>query len=144
MGLRREGREAAIQILYSVDAGNRDDFDEGRDRFWSLHTAKAKVRGRGEELAQAVIGRMEEIDDTISRSTANYQLDRLSVVDRNILRLAVYEMLFEEEVPNPVAINEAIEIAKGFGTPESGRFVNGVLDRVRRDLEGQGPTGTDG
>ena len=144
MGLRREGREAAIQILYSIDAGNSDDFEEGRERFWSLHTAKAKVRARGEELAQQVMARLEEIDETISRSTANYQLERLSVVDRNILRLAVYEMLFDDEVPNPVAINEGIEIAKGFGTPESGRFVNGVLDRIRRDLEGQGPTGTDG
>ncbi len=142
MGIRRESREAAIQLMYSIDAGNLEDFEEGLGRFWSLRIAKPKVQERGTEMARGTYAHLAEIDGVLARSTQNYQVERISVVDRNILRLAVYEMMFESEIPAAVSINEAIEIAKGFGTPESGRFVNGVLDRVRRDLQGAGPSGS--
>lgn len=144
MGARRESREAAVQLLYSIDAGNLEDFEEGCELFWSLRNAKPRIRERGSEMARGIFGHLDEIDEVLVRSTQNYQVERISVVDRNILRLAVYEMLFEEEIPDAVSINEAIEIAKGFGTPESGRFVNGVLDRARRDLQGAGPKGSEG
>jgi N utilization substance protein B len=85
-------------------------------------------------VAIGAIAEQGTIDEKISRYTANYELKRISAVDRNILRVAIYEMLFCNDVPPIVAINEAIDIAKKFGTEESGKFVNGVLDRVKLDL----------
>ena len=81
-----------------------------------------------------VIARLPEIDERITKYAANYELNRLAVVDRNILRVAIYEILFNLAVPPVVAINEAIEIAKRFGSEESSKFVNGVLDRVKGEV----------
>jgi N utilization substance protein B len=103
-------------------------------RFWELRSATGSIRAFAAQLAHGVIAHQNVVDEKISRYTANYELKRISAVDRNILRLAVYEMLFSEDVPPVVAINEAIDIAKKFGTEESGKFVNGVLDRVKLDL----------
>ena len=85
-------------------------------------------------LAQGVIGHLDAVDECIRKAASNYELHRIAAVDRNILRLAIYEMLFCPEIPPVVSINEAIEIAKRFGSEDSGRFVNGVLDRIKGDL----------
>jgi transcription antitermination factor NusB len=81
-----------------------------------------------------MLAHLPEIDDKIKRYTENYDIQRLSPVDRNVLRLAIYEMLYREDIPPVVSINEAIELAKTFGGSDSGRFVNGILDRVKDDL----------
>jgi N utilization substance protein B len=82
-----------------------------------------------------MVAHLPEIDERIRRYCENYEFRRISVVDRNVLRLAIYEMLFRDDIPPVVSINEAIELAKTFGGAESGRFVNGILDRVRKDLD---------
>lgn len=139
MGKRREGREAAVQYLYQLDL-NGQALTTGAREFWELRAAPGagepavKLQAFTKELVDGVCSRLEEIDDHIKRLAANYELHRLAAVDRNILRLAIYEMLYCPDVPPVVSINEAIEIAKRFGGEDSGRFVNGVLDRIRGEL----------
>ncbi|MDB6153576.1 MAG: nusB [Chthoniobacteraceae bacterium] len=140
MGKRRDGREAAIQFLYQLDL-NRENPAELFESFWVLRTgpgneaASKKTRAFTEQIVAGVRAHAEEIDEQIKKFAANYDLHRIAPVDRNILRLAIYEMLFCADVPPVVSINEAIEIAKKFGGDESGRFVNGILDRVRGELK---------
>jgi N utilization substance protein B len=135
MGKRREGREVALQLLFHWDLNCRETLSaEDLSRFWGLRTVPANLKEFAVQLVQGVIRNQAEIDDRITRYTANYELKRISAVDRNILRLAIYEMWYAPDVPPVVAINEAIDIAKKYGTEESSRFVNGVLDRVKMDL----------
>ncbi|MBV8213547.1 MAG: transcription antitermination factor NusB [Verrucomicrobia bacterium] len=135
MGKRREGREAAVQLLFHWDMNVRQPLEEADlDGFWQLRTANQATKEFATRVAAGVIAEQGTIDEKISRYTANYELKRISAVDRNILRVAIYEMIFCNDVPPIVAINEAIDIAKKFGTEESGKFVNGVLDRVKLDL----------
>jgi N utilization substance protein B len=134
-GKRREGREAALQLVFCWDLNLHEPLTELHlDGFWKLRAAAPNVRTFAAALARGVIERQTEIDEKISRYTANYELRRISAVDRNVLRIAIYEMLHVPDVPPIVAINEAIDIAKKYGTEESGRFVNGVLDRVKLEL----------
>ena len=135
MGKRREGREAAVQLLFHWDMNVRQPLEQSSlDGFWQLRTANQATMEFATRVAIGAIAEQATIDEKISRYTANYELKRISAVDRNILRVAIYEMLFCNDVPPIVAINEAIDIAKKFGTEESGKFVNGVLDRVKLDL----------
>jgi len=134
MGRRREGREAAVQFLFCHEINHDEIGPEVLDRFFSLRNASATVRAFATELIRGVVSALPEIDPVLERITENYELNRISAVDRNILRLAVYEMLHVDAIPPVVSINEAIEIAKRFGTEESGRFVNGILDRLRKEL----------
>lgn len=137
MSKRREGREAAIQFLYQFDVNRRPTPELLRD-FWELRSAKGepagKARAFAEELVHGVTSHLQELDERIKKCVANYELHRIAVVDRNVLRLGIYEMLYSPDVPPVVTINEAIEIAKKFGSEESGRFVNGILDRIRGEL----------
>lgn len=133
---RRESREAAVQFLFQSDL-NPDANSEQNAEFWDLRAARStsqKVRSFANELIQGVFANREVIDAEIQKCVANYEIHRLAAVDRNILRIAIYEMLFCDETPPVVAINEAIEIAKRFGGKDSGRFVNGILDRIRSGL----------
>jgi N utilization substance protein B len=134
MGLRRDGREAALQFLYQVDTHRPGNVDEALAAFWKQTEEPANVREFAEGLVRGAIAQMPEVDAKIRTLADNWDFERLAVVDRNILRLAIYEMLFRPEIPPVVSINEAIEIAKKFSTAESGKFVNGLLDRVKKDL----------
>jgi len=132
MSKRREGREAAVQYLYQLDIhGDRAD---NRADFWKICEAKAPVREFAEKLIAGVNANLPEVDALISKYAENFAIGRLAAVDRNVLRLAIHEMLHVMETPPIVAINEAIEIARKFGGEDSSRFVNGLLDRVKRDL----------
>ncbi len=133
MGKRREGREAAVQYLVYCDL-NRGSRPEGTDGFWELRPAGKTTRDFAMGLVTGVLEHQGEVDERISRYLENYELHRLAVVDRNVLRLAIYEMLHRADIPPVVSINEAIEVAKRFGAEESSRFVNGILDRVKLDL----------
>jgi N utilization substance protein B len=134
MGKRRDGREAAVQFLFQCDL-NLEDAQSLHEGFWKLREACPKpVRDFAGALINGVAANKEEIDARIKKCVANYEIGRIAAVDRNVLRLAIYEMLHCPETPPVVTINEAIEIAKKFGTEESGRFVNGVLDRIRGEL----------
>ncbi len=133
MGKRREGREAAVQFLYQRDLNSSEPAGTLED-FWRLRPAPPKTRDFGTELINGILAHQAEIDERIKSVTANYDLHRIAAVDRNVLRMGIYEMLFCPDVPPVVTINEAIEIAKAFGSEESGRFVNGILDRIRHGL----------
>jgi N utilization substance protein B len=133
MGKRRDGREAAVQYLYHHDLNSGENAGTPED-FWELRPAKPNVREFAMQLIAGVQEHAVEIDRRISRYAENYQLGRMLAVDRNILRLAIYEMNFAKDVPPVVAINEAIEIAKKFGADESSRFINGILDRAKQDV----------
>jgi N utilization substance protein B len=138
MGKRRESRELAIQILYQMELRGEGKPDKRQlELFWGLFTGPFHVTSSVKEfslqLVKGVIAHREEIDATIQRLANNWQLTRIALVDRNILRVALYEMLFCPEIPPIVSINEGVEIAKKFSTRESGRFVNGILDRIRAE-----------
>ena len=134
MGKRREGREAALQFLFSHDLNTRLD-ERDAEAFWVLRRTSPSVRAFAEELITGVGAQQEKLDLLIAPALDNFDIERVSAVERNILRIAVFEMLNLQEIPAAVTINEAIEIAKRFGGNESGRFINGVLDRIRRDRE---------
>jgi N utilization substance protein B len=134
MGVRREGREAAIQFLYQRDLGGGAGVGDLED-FYAFRGLSPSARKFCEGLVRGILDHTAEVDDALRECTQNYELDRLSAVDRNILRLAIHEMLFCPEIPPVVSINEAIDIAKKYGTEESGRFVNGVLDRIKATLK---------
>jgi transcription antitermination protein NusB len=135
MGKRREGREVALQLLFHWDLNVQQALtDDDLELFWQFRQTTRGIQLNAVSLLNGVIASQGPIDEKISKYTANYELRRISAVDRNILRMAIYEMMYATDVPPIVAINEAIEIAKKFGTMESGKFVNGVLDRVKLDL----------
>jgi N utilization substance protein B len=134
MGKRRKAREAAIQYHFWRDL-QRGEAPEKIDDFWEFCRAKPRVRAFAQPLIEGMAAHLPQIDERIRRYCENYEFRRISAVDRNVLRLAIYEMLYREDIPPVVSINEAIELAKTFGGAESGRFVNGILDRVRKDLD---------
>jgi len=131
---RRKARELALQFLYQLDQGGDADPIPHEAEFWARHPVDEAARHFASTIVRGVTANQVRIDRTISECTEHWDLDRMAVVDRNILRLAVYELMCSAEVPPKVAINEAIEIAKKFGTQDSGRFINGILDRVHREL----------
>lgn len=133
MGRRREGREAAIQFLFARDLQGTEKPGEPED-FWTLHSARASTRAFAENLIKGVIGHQEQIDSGIAGLLENFSFERLAAVDRNVLRVASYELLYCPEVPTPVILNEAIDIAKALSAGESGSFVNGVLDKLAKSL----------
>ncbi|HVM61246.1 MAG TPA: transcription antitermination factor NusB [Verrucomicrobiae bacterium] len=141
-GKRRLARELAVQFLYQFDLSG-GTLAEALPLFWQTQPeAKVMERTFAEELVQGVIGKRVEIDEKIAKYTENWDLPRIAAVDRNILRLAMYEMLFRDDIPPVVSINEAVDIAKKFSTRESGAFVNGILDRLKADLTRPSRTAT--
>lgn len=143
MGSRRDAREWAVQLLFQLDY-NPGELDGVFKTFWSERAdAKPKARAFVEELVRGVHDHRAQIDELIQKTAQNWQLARMAGVDRNILRLATFEMLCKPEIPPAVSINEAVEIAKGMGDVGSPRFVNGILDRVRKELH-QGGAGNGG
>jgi N utilization substance protein B len=144
MGARRRAREFALQILYQLDVQEQLSHDQAIGLFWRNLAADetddaqpadlGEVQSFAEKLVRGVRDHLGEIDAQIQSASRNWRLERMARVDRNLLRLALYELKFVEDVPAKVAINEAIEIAKRFGTNESSAFVNGILDRCREEL----------
>ncbi len=139
MSKRREGREAAIQFLFQTDL-NRTPPGELAAPFWAMRAEEKssapseKVRAFAAELISGVNENRPEIDERIKACLVNFELERLAAVDRNVLRVAIFELLYSPEVAPVIIINEAIEIAKKFGTEKSGGFINGVLDRVKNEI----------
>jgi N utilization substance protein B len=133
MGLRRTARECALQMLYEYDVG-KHALDMILESFWEMNEQPDKVREFADHLFTGTITRMKEIDRLIQAHTKNWRLSRMAAVDRNVLRLAVYELLSDVKTPDTVVINEALEIAKKFSTNESAQFVNGILDSIKNDL----------
>lgn len=138
---RRRARESALALLYSSDiteANLEEVIEQG-----NYPADSFQVSEYAESLVLGVVEHREEIDEKLSAVSENWSLDRMPVVDRALLRLAVFEMLFVDEVPVSVAINEAVELAKAYGgEDESSRFVNGVLGRIARSMEGSDTDGS--
>jgi N utilization substance protein B len=135
MGRRRKARELALQFLYQLDLQGEAEPDRHAEDFWARHPVDAETRAFADALVRGAKQNQGQADRIIEQYAEHWDLDRMAVVDRNLLRLAVYEMLWGgRDTPPKVVINEAIEIAKKFGTRESSRFVNGILDRVHKEL----------
>jgi N utilization substance protein B len=137
MGTRRKSRELVLQMLFQADMGKQAP-DAVRDTFWRERSnVGEEVRGFADDLFRAATDRTSEIDGLIERHAEHWRMDRMATVDRNILRCAVAELLGFRSTPRAVVINEALEIARKFSSPESVQFINGVLDSVGKDLESQ-------
>jgi N utilization substance protein B len=158
MGIRRQARERAVQFLFQHDLNPPEDLQGALNHFWETQRQAALAEEKGpakwgektepappsaddaatqvfaEDLIKGVLQRRTEIDERIQRHAKNWDLHRMAAVDRNVLRLAVYEMLYRDDIPPVVSINEAVDIAKKFSTQDSGKFVNGILDKVRGEV----------
>jgi N utilization substance protein B len=134
VGQRRRAREHALQMLFQIDLTGVGPQDVFRD-FWSDHKAPSEIRGFAEELVLGVHGTRRELDRWIVGSAEHWRIERMAVVDRNVLRMAVHEIVHDPETPDAVIIDEAIEVAKKYGSEESGAFINGILDAIRKRKE---------
>jgi N utilization substance protein B len=158
MGIRREARERAVQFLFQYDLNHAENLEAALDLFWDSQraaalaeekavarwgeavelppatTEEAAVRAFAEPLIRGTLEHTPELDEQIKKYALNWDIHRMAVVDRNVLRLAIYEMLHRDDIPPVVSINEAVDIAKRFSTEESGKFVNGILDKIKGDL----------
>jgi transcription antitermination factor NusB len=133
MGNRRKARELAIQILFNMEF-NPGDPDEIYDLVYENFSPSRSIRVFSKKLVCGVRENIKYLDSIIRRSSKNWRLERMSVVDRSILRLASYEILFMEDIPHKVSIDEAVELGKKFGSEESGAFINGVLDNILKNI----------
>ncbi len=129
---RRKAREYALQILFQLDIRKEKPTASLFKRFWDEHAPDDEVRAFTEEIVKGAYKHLLKINNQIIASAKNWALDRMATVDRNVLRMAVYEILYCMDIPASVTINEAIEIARKYGSEESGAFVNGILDNVAR------------
>jgi N utilization substance protein B len=136
MGSRRKAREYALQLMFQWDI-THDSIELITATFWESQDEPEETRMFAEALASGTIDKVEKIDSMIRRHAENWRMDRMAVVDRNILRLATYEFLYDTETPKTVVINEAIEIARRFSSQESPQFINGILDSIRKEVESQ-------
>lgn len=133
MGRRRKAREVALQFLYQLDQHGAEDPAPHGAEFWARHPVDPDTQAFADELVRGSKHEQVKIDRLLTQYAEHWDLERMAVVDRNILRMAVYELLWQPDVPPKAVINEAIEMAKKFGTTESSRFINGVLDRILRE-----------
>jgi N utilization substance protein B len=158
MGQRREARERAVQFLFQHDLNPPDNLEEALGHFWGSQRAPAIAEEKAsatwgqkvdlppptaaevatrlfaDRLIRGVLEHRPQLDEKISAHAQNWDINRMAVVDRNILRLAIYEMLYRDDIPPVVSINEAVDIAKKFSTQDSGKFVNGILDTIKGEL----------
>lgn len=131
MGSRRKARELALQMMYQHDMTGTAP-DAIFPLFEDLRKAAEPTREFAERLVRGTVAHKAELDEMIVRQAEHWRIERMPVVDRNILRVALYEMLHEDDTPAAVVIDEALEIAKRFSTPKSSQFVNGILDAIRK------------
>ncbi|MBU0503098.1 MAG: transcription antitermination factor NusB [Candidatus Omnitrophota bacterium] len=134
MRKRTLAREYALQVLYKLDITKDKDLEVVLANFWLMGVEKEveeQVKIFAAELVKGVVNNLEDIDRDISRYATNWKLERMAVVDRNILRLSAYELIFRDDIPPKVSINEAVELAKKYSEPKSAKFVNGVLDKIK-------------
>jgi N utilization substance protein B len=130
---RRKSREYALQLLFQMELSDSELTGEVWDEFWEGLDEDDEVKTFTLDLVKDTKSRIPELDKIIQKAAEHWALERMAVIDRNILREATCELLFRTDIPDSVAINEAIEIAKKFSTKESASFINGILDRVSRE-----------
>lgn len=131
MGNRRKAREFALQILFEIEFSH-EKLKQAVEQFWKENQATSEIATFAEELVSGTLRNAHEIDALIEGSSTNWKISRMASVDRNLLRQATYELLYLKDIPASVTINEAVEIAKKFGTVESSSFINGILDKISK------------
>ncbi len=129
MRQRTRARVYALQILYQIDITG-DPVDDVLEQFWRDAEQSPEVRGFATQLVKGASKNLEEIDALIVQRSEHWKLSRMPAIDRSILRLGTYELLYRDDIPPKVAINEAVELAKNYSTPDSGQFINGILDKL--------------
>ena len=135
MGVRRRAREIALQVLYQREFNRAE---EALALFWNNFEVLKGAMDFSGRIIRGVEQHREDLDRIIERYSSHWKIGRMAHVDRNILRIAVYELLYCDDIPPKVAINEAIDIGKKYGSEDSGAFINGVLDKVKSEERGQG------
>jgi len=136
MRKRTRAREFAMQVLYQMDI-THEEGDVSLANFWqglSAEHIEESIKEFTQEIIKGVTQNFDELDKKISQYATNWQLSRMAVVDRNILRLGCFELMFRQDIPPKVSINEAVELAKKYSGQESGKFVNAILDKIRKEL----------
>lgn len=139
MRKRTKAREFTLQVLYQMDI-THDSYEACLNNFWQSEIGERledEVKDFTAQLVKGVADNLAKIDATISQHATNWQLKRIAVVDRNILRISCFELMFREDIPPKVSINEAIELAKKYSNPEASKFVNGILDKIKLEKETQ-------
>ncbi len=129
MGARRSGREAALQMLFAMEALAASP-EEVIANFWKSFEADPEGKAYADEVVRGVAEHRAEIDAVLAAASENWRVERMTRLDRNLLRLGTFELMKRADVPSPVILDEAVELAKQFGTEESSAFVNGVLDKI--------------
>jgi N utilization substance protein B len=138
MGTRRKAREVALQVLFQIDV-SQVDVDEAVELFWNNFEAPENAREFSTHLIKGTHSQLTEIDELIKSCSDNWSLDRMSKVDKNILRLAVFELVYCDDIPPKVTLNEAIDLGKYYGSENSGSFINGILDALYTKLLQEDP-----
>jgi transcription antitermination protein NusB len=133
MGARTTGREAALQMIFALEA-NGGSAERVITQFWRETPGDPEGREYAERMVRGVAADLEKVDGTIRKASTNWRIERMARVDRNVLRLGTWELAQIDDVPRAVILDEAVELAKRFGSEDSGSFVNGVLDRIATDL----------
>jgi N utilization substance protein B len=134
MGTRRAGRESALQMLFAWEAAPAPSVERVIASFWRETPGELEGRELADDLVRGVVADLDAVDDAIRKASTNWRVERMARVDRNVLRIGTWELLRANEVPRAVILDEAVELAKRFGSEDSSSFVNGVLDRVAEDL----------
>ncbi len=133
MRRRTKARELVLKFLYQIDI-TKDKWQEAIIDFWQERDVEEDIKQFANLLIEGTFKQLDYIDSVIANSAENWEFKRMAIVDRNIMRMACFEMLFRPDIPPKVSINEAINLAKKYGDVESGKFVNGILDRIKRDI----------
>lgn len=131
MRKRTLARECALKILYRIEI-SRDSVEASIEDFWSREIHREDVKDFANTLIKGTREHLSRIDSIISDSAVNWEIKRIAVIDKNVLRLGIFEMLYMDDIPVKVSINEAIDLAKKYGDIDSGKFVNGILDKVKK------------
>lgn len=135
MGARRKAREIAVQMLYQMEV-NPGELEAALELFWKGVSASQPVKEFVNRIVTGVHAKQEEIDQLLAKHSEHWRLDRMDMVDKSILRMGVFEIMFCDDIPVKVAMNEAVDLGKKFGAAESGAFINGILDKISR-VEGR-------
>lgn len=134
MGARTSSREAALQMLFALEAAGSPPVERVIASFWRETPGDPDGREYADAMVRGVADELEAVDEKIRKASTNWRLERMARVDRNVLRLGTWELMRSKDVPRPVVLDEAVELAKRFGSEESSSFVNGVLDRVAEEV----------
>jgi len=136
MRKRTLARECALKILYRIET-SKESAEESIKDFWSIEHADDEVKAFTDSLVKGTCKNLAEIDGFISKYADNWDIKRIAVIDKNVLRMGLFQLLYRDDIPPKVSINEAIDLAKKYGDIDSGKFVNGILDKIQKTERGK-------